>query len=172
MEYAKIIGFCIVAACVYGIAHDMVTAHVCVEYFMPPIHPMIVTTNSPLLLALIWGVIATWWVGLFLGIMLAVVCRIGQRPKLTVNDIVRPTLFLLTFLYIISMLFGVVGYIAGQMRWVWLLPPISQAVAAERHALVLFDLWAHGAAYIFVVIGGIVLMIFAWKKRQSASCPC
>ena len=32
-ESVKIVLFCIVAACAYGIAHDMVTVHVCVEYF-------------------------------------------------------------------------------------------------------------------------------------------
>jgi len=39
-ESIKIIVFSILAACVYGIAHDFVTAHVCVEYFLPPVHPI------------------------------------------------------------------------------------------------------------------------------------
>ncbi|MCC6572762.1 MAG: hypothetical protein IT462_03135 [Planctomycetes bacterium] len=29
----KIVGLCVLAAIIFGIAHDMVTAHVCVEYF-------------------------------------------------------------------------------------------------------------------------------------------
>jgi hypothetical protein len=165
MESIKIIAFSIAAACVYGIAHDLVTAHVCIEYFLPPMHPIIVPTDSPFLLALIWGIVATWWVGLLLGIPLAVVCRFGQRPKLTVKNIVRPVLFLLIILYIVSMLLGVVGYIAGQMKWIWLLPPLADAVVPERHALFLFDLWAHLAAYVLGAIGGIMLMYRLWKKR-------
>ena len=81
LESPKIIAFSILAACVYGIAHDLITAHVCVEYFLPPVHPVIVSTTNPILLALIWGIIATWWVGLFLGFPLAVVCRFGSKPN-------------------------------------------------------------------------------------------
>jgi len=167
VEYVKIIAFSIFAACVYGIAHDLVTAHVCVEYFLPPIHPIIVPTDNPFLLALVWGVIATWWVGLFLGIALAFVCRFGSKPKLTVNNVVRPVLVLLAILYAASILFGIVGYVAGQMGWAWLLPPFADAVVPERHALFLFNLWAHSAAYLLGVVGGLVLMFRLWKKRKN-----
>ena len=42
MEPLKIIAFSVLAACVYGIAHDLVTTHVCIEYFTvahPPVFP-------------------------------------------------------------------------------------------------------------------------------------
>ena len=166
MESVKIIAFSIFAACVYGIAHDLVTAHICVEYFLPPMHPIIFPTNSPFALALIWGIIATWWVGFLLGLPLAIVCRFGRKPKLTVTNIVRPILLLLVFLYISSMLLGVVGYLAGNMKLVGLLPPLAYGIAIERHSLFLFNLWAHNAAYLLGAIGGIVLMFRFWKKRQ------
>jgi hypothetical protein len=59
IESLKIILLCIVAAIVYGILHDQVTARVCVEYFTIG-HPPIFHTDDPTLLALGWGVIATW----------------------------------------------------------------------------------------------------------------
>jgi hypothetical protein len=164
METIKIIGLTIIAACIYGIAHDMVTAHVCVEYFLPPAHPIIFPTTHPVALAFIWGIIATWWVGLFLGIPLAFVCRFGQKPKLTTREMFRPILTMLMLLYVASMLAGVLGYFSKHIG-VGLLPPLSQAVTPERHALFLFNLWAHGAAYLFGAVGGIVLMIRSWKKR-------
>ncbi len=170
MESIKIVFFCILSACFYGIANDLVTAHVCVEYFLPPAHPVIVPTTNPVLLALVWGVTATWWVGLFLGIPLAFACRFGSLQKLTVRHIARPVLFLLAYLFIASMLLGTLGYISGRMNWVWLLPPVANAVAQERHALFLFDLWAHVAGYLLGAAGGIVLMVYAWKKRRVA-CP-
>ena len=165
-EYAKIVAFSILAACVYGIAHDLVTAHVCVEYFLPPVHPIIVPTASPLLLALVWGIVATWWVGLFLGIPLAVVCRWGSKPKLTVKDVVRPVLVLLVVLYVVSMLFGGIGYF---MRWSGLrLIPSSfeKHIASELHASLQFNLFAHNVAYLFGTVCGLVLMFRLWKKRQ------
>jgi len=111
-ESVKIVLFCIVAACAYGIAHDMVTVHVCVEYFTVA-HPPVFPTASPLLLALGWGIIATWWVGLLLGVPLAAVCRIGRRPVLPSRSIIRPVLLLLVALYAASMLAGCIGY----KRW-------------------------------------------------------
>jgi hypothetical protein len=59
VESLKIIVLCIVAAMVYGILHDQVTARVCVEYFTIG-HPPIFHTDDPTLLAFGWGVIATW----------------------------------------------------------------------------------------------------------------
>ena len=63
MAPLRIIGLCISAAVLYGVAHDQVTARVCVEYFTIG-HPRIIATESPTVLGLAWGVIATWWVGL------------------------------------------------------------------------------------------------------------
>jgi hypothetical protein len=115
-----------------------------------------------------WGIVATWWVGLFLGIPLAFVCRFGPRPKLTVKDVVRPVLLLLVCLYGASMLLGMVGYIAGRMESVLLLlldfSPDYLELAPERYAPFLFNLLA---AYWLGAIGGIVLMYRLWKKRQA-----
>jgi hypothetical protein len=38
-------------------------------------------TTSPTLLAIGWGIIATWWVGLILGILAAPAARLGSWPK-------------------------------------------------------------------------------------------
>ena len=170
VEYVKIIAFSIFAACVYGIAHDLVTVHVCVEYFLPPIHPIIVPTDNPFLLALVWGVIATWWVGLFLGIALAFVCRFGSKPKLTVKNVVRPVLALLAILYVASMSLGVIGYIAGRMETGLLLLLYTipyKDITPELEAPILFNILAHESAYLLGVVGGLVLMFRLWKKRKN-----
>src|ERR1700752_554669 len=91
MQSVKIVFFCMLAAVGYGIVHDQFTARVCVEYFTIG-HPPIVNTDSPTLLGLGWGVLATWWVGLFLGIPLAVAARVGNRAKLSSGQLVRPVL--------------------------------------------------------------------------------
>ena len=54
------------AASCLGVAMDMVTAHVAVEYFTVH-HPHVVNSKSPLVMALVWGVGASWWFGLIAG---------------------------------------------------------------------------------------------------------
>ena len=61
MTFVKIVLSTLFSAISYGIIHDMITAHFCVEYFTIG-HPKIIESESPVLLALLWGVIATWWV--------------------------------------------------------------------------------------------------------------
>src|SRR3954452_10909101 len=100
MQSVYIILLC-AAAVVYGLAHDQVTARVCVEYFTIG-HPPIFATESPTLLGLGWGVLATWWVGLLLGIPLALVARLGPRPPRDARSLLRP----------LAILFGVTALCA------------------------------------------------------------
>jgi hypothetical protein len=51
-----------------------VTARVCVEYFTVG-HAPIFHTESPTLLAFWFGTMATWWVGLILGVLAALAAR-------------------------------------------------------------------------------------------------
>ncbi|MEX0794660.1 MAG: hypothetical protein WD045_16100 [Pirellulaceae bacterium] len=76
MQFLLIIALSIASAVIYGILHDQITARVCVEYFTIG-HPPVFNTEAPTLLGLGWGIIATWWVGLILGVGLAMVARIG-----------------------------------------------------------------------------------------------
>ena len=94
MPAIRIVGLAILAAVVYGIALDQVTARVCIEYFTIG-HPPIFPTESPTLLALGWGVVATWWVGLLLGVPLAIAARSGARAPRSEGSLVRPIAFLL-----------------------------------------------------------------------------
>src|SRR5439155_1067124 len=94
MQAIRIILLATLAAIAYGVVHDQVTARVCVEYFTIG-HPPVFNTDSPTLLALGWGVIATWSVGLLLGVSAALVSRLGHRPKYTAACLVRPIAVLL-----------------------------------------------------------------------------
>ena len=75
MQSIAIIFVSIIAAVIYGILHDQVTARICVEYFTIG-HPPVFDTSDPTLLAIGWGIIVPdWWVGLLLGIPLAIVAQ-------------------------------------------------------------------------------------------------
>lgn len=164
MEFIKIIIMGVVAACVYGIVQDQVTARVCVEYFTIG-HPPVFNTDSPTLLAFGWGVIATWWVGLPLGLLMGLASRIGSWPRLTWRDLLRPVAIVLCAMGVISLAAGVAGYFAAKADWVCLGDPLCFRIPAGRHALFLADLWAHLAAYGSGFLGGLALCIWGIVAR-------
>src|SRR4029077_21297419 len=108
IENLKIILLCVAAAIAYGVAHDQITARVCLEYFTV-FHPPVFATQSPTALAFGWGVIATWWAGLFLGLLLALAARAGSRPQQTAAKQPRPIAQLLAVMALSALRRGVGG---------------------------------------------------------------
>src|SRR3954468_14939212 len=108
-----IVALAIVAAVTYGILHDLVTAHVCVEYFTIG-HAPVFATREPVLLALGWGVIATWWVGLLLGIPLAMSARCGRRPPIAPEALLRPLGRMLVTMAAVALGTGILGFLLAE----------------------------------------------------------
>ena len=69
----------LIGAIGYGLVHDQVSVRISPAYLMDW-HPMIVASRDPTVVALAWGVVATWWFGLILGAALALAATIGRRP--------------------------------------------------------------------------------------------
>lgn len=170
MPFIKIVGMSIIAAVLYGIAHDQITARICVEYFTIG-HPPIFGTDDPTLLGLGWGIIATWWVGLLLGIPLAIVSRAGLRPKRNVSTLVRPVVTLLAIMGSGAVIAGALGGLLGSIGAVFLVGDIAEAVPVDRHVAFLIDLWAHSASYLIGFVGGVVMMVRVWRSRGPAVSP-
>ena len=166
MEFLKIVGLGIASAVIYGILHDQMTARVCVEYFTIG-HPPVFRTRSPTLLALGWGVIATWWVGLPLGVCAGMAARLGNRPKVSACDLIKPIAVLLLSMGTMSLLAGLVGYRVASVGGVRLIEPLASAVPREKHLAFLADLWAHDAAYASAFLGGMGLCFFVLMRRRS-----
>jgi hypothetical protein len=163
MTYVRIWWLSVVAAVLYGILHDHVTTRICVEYFTIAHPPILHRTGNPTLLAFGWGILATWWVGLRLGVPLLLVARLGPRPKLGAADLWRPIGVLLGGMAVCSIVAGVIGWQAGldgQMspRWVKMIP-------AEKHVAFTAVAWAHTAAYQACFLGGLALWMWTWVKR-------
>ena len=157
------------AACCYGICHDQVTARVCIEYFTLA-HPQIFRTESPTLLALGWGIVATWHVGLALGVLIALACRVGgKRPRLAPRDIVRPMLILMLSIGLISAASGVVGWQLAKAKVVWLTPDYARLISRHLHVAFMADAWAHVAAYAAGFPGAIVLFFWCLRRRRRLS---
>jgi hypothetical protein len=64
MRFIAIVALAVAAGIAYGILHDQVTARVCLEYFTIG-HPPLIPSQSPTLLAIAWGIVATWWFSYF-----------------------------------------------------------------------------------------------------------
>jgi len=165
MQHAKIIALCILAACAYGVLHDQVTTRVCVEYFTIG-HAPVFATDSPTLLALGWGILATWWVGAILGVALALCARLGRVSKLPASAFFRPIGMLLAVMALTALLAGLAGYSAARHGIIWLAGPIASRVPADRHHLFIADLWAHNASYAAGFIGGTVLCVQTIMRRR------
>lgn len=168
MQFLRIVLLTILAAIVYGEVHDQVTAHVCVEYFSIG-HPRVIESQSPVDLAMIWGVVATWWVGLILGIPLAICCRAGGRPKLTAAQLIKPISVLLAGMGVLASIAGVAGYIAARHSAVQLLEPLKSDVPADARVRFLADYAAHLASYAGGFLGGIALCVWAWRQRTKVA---
>jgi len=168
MQFIKIIALAVAAAIVYGICMDNVTARVCVEYFSIG-HPHVIDSESPTDLAFVWGVLATWWAGLIIGVPLAFAARAGARPPLAAGDLIRPLGILLAAMALVTLLAGVIGYALASRGVIVLAYPLSAWIAPERHVRFLADGAAHLGAYASGFIGGAVLCAVTWRRRKRAS---
>lgn len=164
-EALRIVLLATVAAIVYGVLHDQVTAHLCVEYFTLA-HPPVFPTRSPFLLALGWGILATWWVGLALGVALAAAARLGPGPRTGWRELRRPVVALMIATGAAAALAGLLGgslAAAGMIGvpggWEAQIPP-ARRVAFAAVA------WAHSASYGFGALGGLAVVARTLRRRR------
>ena len=169
-EAFKIVGLCLVAAMGYGVVHDQITARICVEYFTVG-HDNPFPTDSPTLLGLAWGIFATWWVGLIIGVALVVAARVGRRPKRTAASLVRPVLRLLAVMAVSTLLAGVGGYVAAEFGVIKLNRYLAERLPTSRHAVFLTCGASHLASYWVGFVGGGIQMavIFVGRKRGGGA---
>ena len=165
MQFLKIWLLCIVAAVVYGIIHDQVTAHFCVEYFTIG-HPPVFHTQSPTLLAFGWGVIATWWMGAFLGFFIGLAATFGSYPKLSVSALIKPVLVLMLIMALCAFAAGVFGYFATKSG---LIAPLDYGgiFPPNRALRFMADYWSHSTSYATGFFGAIGISFWIiWRRRQ------
>jgi len=166
VEFLRIVTLSVLAAVVYGIVHDQVTARICLEYFTVG-HPPIFHTLSPTLLGLGWGILATWWVGLCLGIPLAGCARWGSLPRLTAKDLGRPIGALLVSMAVLALIAGVSGFMVVKVSG--FRPDFVAAArlpeATQQHFTVCW--FAHLASYGAGILGGLLLCVRTVLRRRT-----
>ena len=168
MQSVAIIALAVAAAIFYGIVHDQVTARICIEYFTVG-HPRLIDSDSPTVLAFFWGVVATWWIGLPLGLGLAVAARVGRRPKLKARDLIRPIGKLLAFMFIVAAVAGLIGFTTSKAGVFHLIEPLASRVPSDKHTAFLTDGWAHSGSYLTGIVGGLALSLLTWRRRLAVT---
>jgi hypothetical protein len=138
MEWVKIVAYTILAAILYGIVHDQVTARICVEYFTI-FHPPVFGTDSPTLLVFGWG----------------------RRPKRTARSIIPLIFRLLLAMACCAAIVGTTGYFFGRM------PDYFTSLIPEGlYRRFLAAWWSHNASYLVGFIGALILCIIVWRSRR------
>src|SRR5262245_2498733 len=166
MHFLAIVALCVLLAVGYGILHDQVTARVCVEYFTIG-HAPIFGTDDPTLLGLGWGVLASWWVGVMLGIPLAIVARAGNGPKCDAASLLGPLLVLMAASAGCALLAGIAGGVLASWGSVTLPEPLADSVPPEKQVAFLADLFAHNASYLAGFVGGGFVIFRVWRQRRQ-----
>ena len=164
-EPVRIVLFAMLAAVGYGILHDQVTAHLCVEYFTIA-HPPVFPTESPFLLALGWGILATWWVGLGLGGALAAAARLGPAPRLGLADLRRPILLLMAASAVAALVAGLCGAFLAATGAVPLPAEWAAVIAPDRQIAFAAAAWAHSASYAAGGLGGLLVIVRTIRRRR------
>lgn len=170
VEMFRIIVLFVFAAVGYGILHDLITAHICVEYFTIG-HPRLIASESPVALALTWGVIATWWAGLLAGLLFAICARIGRWPKIDSTDLLRGIAVLLGAMGLLATTAFMVADVLASSGSIRLVPHLADRMNEARHTRFLAVGGAHIASYAGGFLGSLVLAVLVLRRRMRQSTP-
>ncbi|HEX4083943.1 MAG TPA: hypothetical protein VHY22_03450 [Chthoniobacteraceae bacterium] len=162
----KIVLFTTFAAVGYGIVHDEITAHVCVEYFTLA-HPPLFHTESPAALGICWGIAATIGIGIVLGFVLATAARSGEAPQWPEPKLMRAILALLGAMAIAASLAGVSGYELARHSLIHLPESLAQIIRPVLRDRFMGVWFAHIASYLVGLGGGAFLIFRVWRDRGS-----
>lgn len=149
----------------YGITHDLVTAHVAVEHFTVH-HERLVPSESPVVMALLWGVIATWWFGAGAGLLFALAAQIGDGlPKWLPQDVLRAERRVLVGLWISAMLVLVGTYAYRVSEWKGNKAEFEIRSGFMRLTAVMIT---HVYSYIACAVAAVGLLLWILVKRIKA----
>lgn len=164
LEALKIILLTMTGAIAYGIVHDQITIRVCPEYFTVA-HPHIFNTGSLTLIALGWGVVATWWGGLAAGVAFAFAARAGSPARFMWRRFVRPALVLLLVMGVCATAAGFAGHWLASTGQISSLQAWGLMLPADRQAAFMADAFAHAFSYLTGSVGTLIIALaIAWQR--------
>jgi hypothetical protein len=168
------IGIAVAAAAMYGIVNDQITATISPEYysvykhqqFAPALKQIGLTDAPTRVQALAVGVMATWWFGLFLGIMLGISSVVGRNAPLSTRRYVGAVMWVMSVTLGFSALFGVVAYAAEPLvrptpdNW-----PFLEGITNTGRAFAVC--WWHNGAYLGALAATVVASFGVQRQRTA-----
>ena len=146
-------------SCLLGLSIDVVTANVAVEYFTVH-HPHILNSQSPWVMALVWGIGASWWFGLIAGVLLWWM-NLRRPQPLSGKRIVRMIVPCLVVIWLVMM--GIVAGVYGIAGWI---PEKQRRVTFESDRRLMAVALSHSTEYALSGIVTIVLMVHVARVRE------
>jgi hypothetical protein len=172
------INLAMAAAVLYGIVNDQVTLTLSPEYFTvfkrhqfaPLLEAMGLGDAPPRLQAVVIGTAATWWFGLFLGMLVSLAGTIGRRPPSSTRQFLRGVRLVLLLTAGASLLFGATAYLLAprvpgigteEAARYW---PFLEGIREQRRAFAV-GFW-HDGAYLGGLAGTVLACIRVWRWRR------
>ena len=157
---------CVLVSVEYGFLHELLTAHISREYFtigafiygaLPSWLPC-----DRLTLAIYFGIMYFWWIGLALGILLVLFCR--ELNFIKVFWLLQRMCLMGFFLALIGAIVG--GYLASAE--LLHIPPLLVGMIGRTDRVVAFQsaVDAHAVSYTYWLIVG-SLLIYRCREKSS-----
>jgi len=166
MEFIRIVLAALGTAIGYGLVHDQITIRVSPEYFTIG-HPHLIETSSLTVLALFWGVVATWWVGLPLGFFLASAARNGRRwPRLGLREIAPRLGKLVLVMFGLAAAAGCTTFVLVGPLGISLPGQFAGAIQPSAQRAFLAAWATHITSYLAGIVGGLVVVFSVLRERR------
>jgi hypothetical protein len=164
----------VVCSVAYGILNDQITATLSPEYFSvfklrqyTPVFERIGMTDEPTRAqAVVIGALATWWYGLFLGVVLGFSGLVGRGAPLSTTRYLRTIAQIMAATLAVSILSAAIAYLAAPMinlsptRW-----PFLRGVQNARGTFAIG--WWHYGAYLAALPATIIASLRVQRARRA-----
>lgn len=148
-------------SCLLGICLDLVTANVAVEYFSVH-HPTVIESENPWVLAMIWGVGASWWFGAITGLVLATLNHYRKPKPLGPRRILNWTAIACGVLWLLM-----IAVLVGIYLFAEYVPEAKRTETFEHDRRLIAVAMAHQYEYILGGIALAILAVLTWRAKEQ-----
>ncbi len=145
-------------ACLLGICLDVVTANVAVEYFTVH-HPRIVETERPSLLAIVWGIGASWWFGAISGVIVGAINHRREEPLQPIR-ILRWSAIACFVLWLIM-----IAILISVLAFANTIPEEIRRPTFDYDRRIMSVAMAHQFEYILAAIALAIIAVKTWRTK-------
>lgn len=158
----RFIAVVVVFSCVLGVALDLVTAHVWIDYFTVH-HPKVVESTSPVVMAIVWGIGASWWFGAIAGCVLWWFNR-GRAHPTPDGTLIRWTACAMVALWA-----AMVGILGTLYALIGLLPAHARRPTFDTDRRAMAVALTHQTEYVLGAIALVVLMVLVARRSRRVA---